>query len=70
MTRDFRSRKRHLTKGFWNYHSGFPALAGIDQPVIHIVKVLAVSLMVRKDLRDLTDWGYFSNSQDIHLRPI
>lgn len=63
MTRGFRPVKRHLKRGLLEYlHCGFLILAGIRKPVIHIVKVLALSLTVRKDFREWTG----AKSHDVH----
>lgn len=46
--------KRHLTEKLLEYHSSFLILGGIRKPVIRIIKALALSLIVRKDFRELT----------------
>lgn len=46
--------KRHLTKMLLEYHSSFLILGGISKSVIHIIKALILSLIVRKDFRELT----------------
>lgn len=51
----FQAYEEHLTKGLLEYsHSAFLVLAGIGEPVIHIIQEPALSLIVRKNFRELT----------------
>lgn len=57
--------KRHLTKGLLeSSHNTFLVLTGTGKPVIHIVKVPALSLTVRADFRELS--AAISNSHNAH----
>lgn len=63
--RGFGPVKGHLTKGLLEAsHGTFLILAGMGKPVIHIVKVPALSLTVRKDFRE--PFAAISNSHNTH----